>query len=64
MKKRINLEALKYGKDYALIPTELIDDIITKKGAVYVVLHAPAEKSRPYMTFVDSHFFRTWGDKL
>lgn len=64
MKKRINLEAMKYGKDYALIPTELIDDIITKEDGIYVVLHTPNEKDKPYMTFVDSHFFKTWGDKL
>lgn len=64
MRKPINLEALKYGKDYALIPTELIDDIIANENGIYVVLHAPVEKDRPYITFVDSHFFKTWGDKL
>lgn len=64
MKKQINLEALKRGKDYALIPIELIDDITTQENAIHVVLHAPVEKDSPYMTFVDSHFFKTWGDKL
>ena len=64
MKERINLEELKNGKDYALIPIELIDDIITQENAIHVVLHAPSGKDRTYMTFVDSHFFKTWGDKL
>lgn len=64
MKKQIDLKALKHGKDYALIPIELIDDITTQENAIHVVLHAPVEKDRPYMTFVDSHFFKTWGDKL
>lgn len=62
------LEKLKKGHDYCIIPVENIlgiEDIRPIQGYDGIAtIHIKMNKDDTYMQFVDSFYFRTWRTKL